>query len=226
MLVPLNNTVIVDLVIESQLPWINYFSEFNYATKLQPMDSKYDRLESEPRRKENPRKSANVFSILFFCWVRKILAIGQKRPLENDDLFPILDEDKTQTSTEKLNQTWNEEAIAASNKTENGHRLLKALFRAFPFSDYVFILSVGLLPAVCNVLQPVFLSLLLPELMNSYIQGSSWAYVYASGICMSSFLRAICVHQFAYHSQLMALRWKSATIGIVYKKVRELLNQD
>ena len=190
------------------------------------MDSKYDRLESEPRQKENPRKSANVFSILFFCWVRKILAIGQKRPLENDDLFPILDEDKTQTSTEKLNQTWNEETVAASNKTENGHRLLKALFRAFPFNDYVFILSVGLLPAVCNVLQPVFLSLLLPELMNSYIEGSSWAYVYASGICMSSFLRAICVHQFGYHSQLMALRWKSATIGIVYKKVRELLNQD
>ena len=187
------------------------------------MDSKYDRLESQPRQKENPRKSASVFSILFFWWVREILAIGQKRPLENDDLFPLLDEDKTQTSTEKLHKTWNEETIPASNKTGNGHRLLKALFRAFPFSDYIFILSLGLLPAVCNVLQPVFLSLLLPELMNSRVNDSSMAYIYATGICMSSFVRAICVHQYSYYAELMALRWKSATIGIVYKQVRELL---
>ena len=188
------------------------------------MDSKYDRLESQPRQKENPRKSASVFSILFFWWVREILVIGQKRPLENDDLFPLLDEDKTQESTEKLHKTWNEETIPASNKTGNGHRLLKALFRAFPFSDYMFILSLGLLPAVCNVLQPVFLSLLLPELMNSHVKDSSLAYIYATGLCMSSFVRAICVHQFGYYAQLMALRWKSATIGIVYKQVRELLN--
>ena len=182
------------------------------------MDSKYDRLESQPKQKENPRKSANVFSILFFWWVREILAIGQKRPLENDDLFPLLDEDKTQTSTEKLHNTWNEET--AANKRGNRHRLLRALFRAFPFSDYVFILSLGLLPAVCNVLQPVFLSLLLPELMNSHIKDSSWAYIYATGICMSSFVRAVFIHQFCYYAQLMGLRWKSAAIGIVYKQVR------
>ena len=188
------------------------------------MDSKYDRLESQPRQKENPRKSASVFSILFFWWVREILVIGQKRPLENDDLFPLLDDDKTQTSTEKLHKTWNEETIPASNKTGNGHRLLKALFRAFPFSHYAFILSLGLLPAVCNVLQPVFLSLLLPELMNSHVKDSSLSYIYATGICMSSFVRAICVHQFCYYAELVALRWKSATIGIVYKQVRELLN--
>ena len=182
------------------------------------MDSKYDRLESQLKQKENPRKSASVFSILFFWWVREILVIGQKRPLENDDLFPLLDEDKTQTSTEKLHNTWNEET--AANKIGNRHRLLRALFRAFPFSDYVFILSLGLLPAVCNVLQPVFLSLLLPELMNSHVKDSSLAYIYATGICMSSFVRAICIHQFCYYAQLMGLRWKSAAIGIVYKQVR------
>ena len=213
----------MDLVIQSKLHGF-IFSEFNYVIKLQPMNSKYDRLESQARPKENPRKSASVFSILFFWWVREILAIGQKRPLENDDLFPLLDEDKTQTSTEKLHTTWNEEAIPASTKTGNGHRLLKALFRAFPLNDYVFILSLGLLPAVCNVLQPVFLSLLLPELMKFLVKDSSLAYIYATGLCMSSFVRAVCSHQFGYYTQLMALRWKSATIGIVYKQVRELLN--
>ena len=208
--------------------WIrwNYFSDFHQVIRLKPMNSNYDRLESEPRKNENPRKSANVFSILFFCWVREILAVGYKRPLENDDLFPLLEEDKTQILTEKLHQTWKEEAISASNKTRHGHRLLKALFRVFSFTDYVFILSLGLLPAVCNVLQPVFLSLLLPELMNPHVKDSSWAYVFATGICMSSFVQVICHHQFGYCAELMSLRWKSATIGIVYKQVREALTQD
>ena len=187
------------------------------------MGTEYDRLESEPRsHKENPKKNANIFSILSFWWVGELLAIGNKRPLENDDLFPLLDEDKTQTSTEKLQQTWNEETSRASNKTNStGHRLLKAIIRAFSFTDYVYLLSVGLLPGVCNVLQPVFLSLLLPELTKkSSVEEISWAYVYAAGICLSSFVRAIATYQYVFRAELIALRWKSATIGIIYKKVR------
>ncbi|KAL9971712.1 hypothetical protein ACROYT_G017914 [Oculina patagonica] len=184
------------------------------------MATEYDRLEAEPIHKDNPKKHANIFSILSFWWVGQLLAIGNKRPLENDDLFSLLDEDKTQTSTEKLQRTWNEETTGrASNKSgSKGYRLLKAIIRAFPCTDYMFILTVGLLPGVCNVLQPVFLSLLLPELMKPSLEESWWAYVYAAGICLSSFVRAICAHQFGFHSRILALRWKSATIGIVYKK--------
>ncbi|XP_078371200.1 ATP-binding cassette sub-family C member 4-like isoform X2 [Oculina patagonica] len=192
------------------------------------MATEYDRLEAEPIHKDNPKKHANIFSILSFWWVGQLLAIGNKRPLENDDLFSLLDEDKTQTSTEKLQRTWNEETTGrASNKSgSKGYRLLKAIIRAFPCTDYMFILTVGLLPGVCNVLQPVFLSLLLPELMKPSLEESWWAYVYAAGICLSSFVRAICAHQFGFHSRILALRWKSATIGIVYKKVLCLRQAD
>ncbi|KAJ7371979.1 hypothetical protein OS493_021405 [Desmophyllum pertusum] len=186
------------------------------------MDAEYDRLESELRRKSNPKRNANIFSILSFWWVGELLAIGNKRPLENDDLFYLLDEDKTQTSTEKLQRTWNEETTSfASNKRKNGHRLLNAIIRAFPYTDYMVIVSTALLAGVCNVLQPVFLSLLLSELMKSSDEEFWWAYIYAAGICLSSFVRAIATHQWNYHAYLMALRWKSATIGIVYKKMEE-----
>ncbi|KAJ7389913.1 hypothetical protein OS493_028376 [Desmophyllum pertusum] len=148
------------------------------------MDAEYDRLKSEPRHKGNPKRNANIFSILSFWWMGELLAIGNKRPLENEDLFPLLDEDKTQTSTEKLQGTWNEEKASG----------------------------------ICNVLQPVFLSLLLLELMKSSGEEFWWAYIYAAGICLSSFVRAIITHQWNYQAKLMALRWKSATIGIIYKK--------
>ena len=184
------------------------------------MAAEYSHLEEESRHNENPKKNANIFSILSFWWVGELFAIGNKRPLENDDLFPLLDEDKTQTSTEKLQRTWNEEAGRASSKGRNGHRLLKALIRMFPCTDHMFLLSIVLLPAVCNVLQQVFLSLLLPELMKFSVEKFSLAYVYGAGICLSSLVRFISVHQFCFHSHLVALRWKSATVGIVYKKVR------
>ena len=185
------------------------------------MDSEYERLKTEPKQKENPKKSANIFSILSFWWVGQLLDLGSKRPLENDDLFPLLDEDRTQTSTEKLHHTWNEEKSRASNgRASNGRRLFKAIIRAFSYVDYLFILSVGLVPGVCNVLQPVFLSLLLPALMK---YSTKEAYIYAAGICLSSFVRAIATHQYRYHGDLMAIRWKSATVGIVYRKVTRLI---
>ena len=73
------------------------------------MDVKYERLESKTTKKENPRKNASILSILSFWWAREILAIGNKRPIENDDLFPLLDEDKSLNSAEKLQRTWSEE---------------------------------------------------------------------------------------------------------------------
>ena len=185
------------------------------------MNKEYVSLESKTGHKENPKKNASLLSILSFWWVGEILAIGSKRPLDNDDLFPLLDEDKTQTSTEKLQETWSEEtAKRVPGKQGNGYRLFRALVRMFPWSYHFFILSIFLLPGVCNVLQPVFLSLLLPELMNSSTEDLSWAYIYAAGICLSSLVRVIAAHQYAFHSYLMALRWKSGTIAIIFKKVR------
>ena len=184
------------------------------------MESEYDLLETGAKEKKNPKKTANIFSILTFWWVGKLLDLGSKRSLVNDDLFPLLEEDKTQTSTEKLHHTWSlcdkEKSRASNERASNGLRLFKAIIRAFSIVDYLFILSVGLVPGVCNVLQPVFLSLLLPALMR---YSTKEAYIYAIGICLSSFVRAIATHQYRYHGDLMALRWKSATIGIVYRKV-------
>ena len=184
------------------------------------MTAEYNRLESNA--KQNPRENASIFSILSFWWVGKLLDIGNKRPLDTDDLFPLLDEDKTRPSVENLQQRWNEAtATSASRKGGNGHRLFGALVAMFSWADYLFILSTTLLDSVGNILQIVFLSLLLPELMKSSDKELSWTpYIYASGICLSSLVRFLARHQSFNYAYLMALRWKSATIGIIYKKVK------
>jgi len=184
------------------------------------MAAEYNRLES--KAKQNLKKNASIFSILSFWWVGELLVIRNKRPNDIDDLFPLLDEDKTRPSAENLQQRWSEVTTTrASGKGGNGLRLFGALIAMFSWADYMFILSTTLLDSVGNILQIVFLSLLLPELMKSSDKELSWTpYIYASGIWLSSLVRFLARHQTFYNAYLMTLRWKSATIGIIYKKVK------
>lgn len=64
---------------------------------------------------ENPKEAANVLSVLSFSWMNNVFAVGNRRPLENDDLLPLINEDKTQTCTKKIIQAWNAESEKRGN---------------------------------------------------------------------------------------------------------------
>ena len=57
------------------------------------MGVEYNLLNTKSINKENPRRNANIFSILSFWWLNNFLLTGSRRCLENEDLFPLLDED-------------------------------------------------------------------------------------------------------------------------------------
>ena len=190
------------------------------------MNGEYNRLNALGW-KENPKKNAGIFSILFYRWIGEIVAIGNKRPIEIDDLFPLLSEDKTETSAEKFERTWSEAENAkdVGVTCRGGYRLFRALIRMFPWTYHLFVVSTTLLAGVCNVLQCVFLSLLLAQFVKSSSSGRWLMYVYAAGICLSSLVRAIAHHQWVFHANLIALRWKSGTLAVIYKKVRKRVRQ-
>ena len=181
------------------------------------MKAKYDRLNNLGGKK-NPQENSGLFSILTFSWVKEILAIANNRPLKNEDLYSLLEEDKTKTSTEKLRRVWNEQ-VRRQRLNGSRHRLLRALVTMVPWRNFMFLLSTTLLTSVGGVLQPVFLSFLLPELMKTSPSHSRWAYVCAAAICLSSVVSVVSQNHLMYHSSLTALRWKSATVGLLFKKV-------
>ena len=166
---------------------------------------------------ENPKGSANIFSIISFWWMNDIFVVGSKRPLENDDLFPLLDEDKTRTSAEKLKHAWNAEGEKHGRRRQ--HLLFRSLVRMFHWTEYVFVLMFVVINGVTNMLQPVWLSFLLPELITPSPGGSSRMFVYVTGICFSTFVRALSGHQYTYRSSLLAIRWRSATMAMLLSKV-------
>ena len=186
------------------------------------MGVEYNLLNTKSTNKENPRRNASIFSILSFWWLNNFLLTGSRRCLENEDLFPLLDEDKTKTSTEKLQQIWAELESEGRDtvKKRNGNRLFRALLRMLSWTDHFYIAGMVILRAIFKVLRPLFLSLLLLELMKGSVDEVYWlAYLYGAGICLSQFGDSLCLHQFMYNAALMSLRWKSGTIALIYQKV-------
>ena len=191
----------------------------------------YQKINTKGDRK-NPRTEAGIFSILSYWWLNQIFSTGNKRPLENKDLFPLLEDDKCKEATERLQQLWDEKI---TNNTPNRRagfprellswwpcaaecRLFSALLQLYSWSDYALVCLIGLLCGLGNVLQPVFLSLLLVELLKPS-RDVFRAYGYAAGICLSSFLRVLASDQFTFRVKTIPLRWKSAVVGMTYRKV-------
>lgn len=178
--------------------------------------AKYEKLRHPNKVHKNPQADANFLSRLTYWWMNSIFIVGSSRPLENHDLFPLNDEDKTDKLTEKLYKEFNKVKSLPGNKRLH---LLKALINMFPGYFYLFTICAGLTGALCNVLQPVFLSLLLSQLLQSSIVSFKWCYIYAGGICISALIRCFVLQQFAESNLITAMRWRAATIGVVFKKV-------
>jgi len=183
--------------------------------------TKYEPLKQTTKPYKNPEASANLLSRLTYWWMNEIFKTGSERPLENHDLFPLLNEDKTEKLTEKLQKEFNAVKV---DLPENKHlHLLKALLNMFPGYFYLFTICAGLTGALCNVLQPVFLSLLLSQLLQTSSINYKSCYMYAGGICVSSLIRCIVLQQFAERNLVTAMRWRAATIGVIFKKVSTVL---
>ena len=176
---------------------------------------KYERIEKNCRSSRNPKEDAGIFSILSCWWMAGIFKTGSKRHLENCDMFPLCQQDKTQENTERLSQFW-----ASQIATSGRWRLIKALLKAYPFCDYFFVLCTALLGAILQSLQTLFISFLMVEIDRLSDSNTKWAYLHGMGICISSLLRVLLLHQFMYISSLISMRWKSATTGLIYQKVR------
>lgn len=168
---------------------------------------------------KNPKERAGVLSRLSFCWMNSIMKIGSKRVLDACDLYPLLDEDRSKELTEKLDQKWNEERHNSHLKGREA-RLTRSLMKILSWSEYAMLIFSLFIGTACNVLQPLLLGLLLSQLLSSGdYRGDPWVYLFSGGLCISALLRSVVMNQFHAKAQLLGMRWRCATIGLIYKKV-------
>ena len=163
----------------------------------------------------NPKAKASIFSRVTFWWMNDLLATGHERPLDNDDLYQLLEENKTERQVERLEKNWEEEVQRHSGKPY----LFRALVYMFGWADYSFLFCLSFINGTCLLLQPVFLSLLLRLMALGSAEDFWWAYIYGVGICVSSLVSGLtAVHTF-HNSYVISMKWKVATLGLILKRV-------
>ena len=161
----------------------------------------------------NPTLKANLLSKMTFWWMNKIFITGNKRPLEESDLFPLLEEDKSEVLTKKLEGEWEKE------KQGKRPRFWKALIRVCPWYEYLTIIGLILTDMANRMTLPVLLVFLISYPMGARRLDASFNYVLPAFICITSLGRNFARHHHENRSALLGMRFRAAATGILYKKV-------
>lgn len=185
--------------------------------------SSYERVVNDEKEEDNdshPLSSANFFSVLTFWWMNKTLNTGSKRPLERADFLPLHEADKTDELTERFRNLWNNTLLKCNEKGERP-KLWKCVTSFISLKELCHVWSILVLEAVCRILQPWILGILLSLLMQPEYD-RTLAYACAALLTLVA-LVCSCAHVASFKCMLMGMRLSSALKGIVYLKVSNVL---
>ena len=162
--------------------------------------------------------TTGFFSRLTFGWLTATVDLGNRQTLEQEHLEPIFDLDSTEVLVSKLECGWLTEVQRCSRNTKKP-RIWKVVSQVLETSEYLYIVLLGLLESCSRVFQPVFLSLLLSELLSDSMSSQVWLLLFAAGLCACSFVQAVARNHQLHHTLLAAVHMRAAIAGLVYKKV-------
>lgn len=130
-----------------------------------------------------------IWSTLTFSWLRPVLKIGNMRPLNMEDLYPLPAEDTSESVYQRFRQHWANQI--SGSKTPS---LISAFFHAF---GKPFIAAGGLkfIHDNCLFLGPTLLNLLI-KYLNDPSQSLSYGLLLVFGLFMANFLMSLCLRQY------------------------------
>ncbi|XP_011701007.1 PREDICTED: multidrug resistance-associated protein 4-like isoform X2 [Wasmannia auropunctata] len=120
--------------------------------------------------KQNPRETANIFSVLFFWWMRELFITGSKRDLKESDIYRPIKADESEKLTDHLEKYWNRELDKLKNleyaMSKDGQkvplkknvrpRLYKAICNAFWLPYFIIGIYSFILSSIVRVGIPIF----------------------------------------------------------------------
>ncbi|CDQ68924.1 unnamed protein product [Oncorhynchus mykiss] len=167
----------------------------------------------------NPSTTANFFSRMFFCWVTPLFSIGNKRRLEEDDMYQVLPDDASQGLGEELQRYWDKEVRMAAKELRMP-KLTKAIVKCYG-KPYAVLGIFSFTVEVVKVIQPVFLGKLIqyfekydPDNMDALYE----AFGYAAGISLSTVALTVLQIHYYYHVLRTGMKIRVAMCHMIYKK--------
>ncbi|CAL8307591.1 unnamed protein product [Merluccius merluccius] len=175
--------------------------------------------------KANPAATANLFSQVFFCWLGPLFRIGYKRRLEEDDMYSVLPEDRSETLGENLQRYWDQECLKTSKELKEPS-FTKAIIRCY-WKSLTVLGIFTFLEEGTKVIQPVLLGYLV-RYFETYDpndeQSLQLAYCYATGISLCTVLLVLVHHLYFFHVQRAGMKIRVALCHMIYKKALCLSN--
>ncbi|XP_068840811.1 ATP-binding cassette sub-family C member 4 isoform X2 [Capricornis sumatraensis] len=175
--------------------------------------------------KPNPLRNANLCSRVFFWWLNPLFKIGHKRRLEEDDMYSVLPEDRSQHLGEELQGYWDQEVLKAE-KDAREPSLTKAIIKCY-WKSYVVLGIFTLIEESTRVVQPIILGKIIGYFENYDPSDSAALYEahgYAGVLSACTLVLAILHHLYFYHVQCAGMRLRVAMCHMIYRKALRLSN--
>ncbi|XP_051014284.1 ATP-binding cassette sub-family C member 3 [Acomys russatus] len=190
-----------------------------------------------------PEACAGFFSRLSFWWFTKLAILGYRHPLEEHDLWSLPEDDCSQKVVQRLLEAWQKQQDQTSGL------LTTAVERKIPGEDEVLLrarrksqkpsflwalvrtFSSSLITGACFKLIQDLLSFINPQLLSILIRFTSdptaptwWGFLLAGLMFVSSMMQTLILHQYYHCIFVMALRLRTAIIGVIYRKALVITN--
>ncbi|MEQ2286507.1 Multidrug resistance-associated protein 4, partial [Ameca splendens] len=169
--------------------------------------------------KENPAATANILSKIFFCWLNPLFRIGYKRRLEEEDMYELLQEDRSEVLGQELQRYWDQE-VQKGTKEMRTPGLTKVIIQCY-WKSYGVLGIFTFVEEAIKVVQPVFLGEVI-QYFETYDPNDTTAFNktlgYAAGLSICTIGLAVIHHLYFYHVQRAGMKIRVAMCHMIYKK--------
>ena len=153
----------------------------------------------------------SIVSRLWFSWMTPLMALGAKRPLQDDDVFELSSRDRCSKLTESVSE-W-----LRSNTS-----LLEAIFQEWK-SAVIVSGFLRLLTDICQFLSPIFMSRILAGLSDTTALSSSFAprwHLALLPVCMymSQLIGGLCEAQYFQTGMRIGMQLRSSLMAMIFRK--------
>ncbi|KAH8359400.1 hypothetical protein KR093_006524 [Drosophila rubida] len=165
---------------------------------------------------KNPRERINPIAELMFCFVFPVLFKGQKKTLDQTDLYRPLKEHKSETLGDRLCAAWDEE-VTRRTAQKKSPRLGRVLMRVFGFHLFITGVLLGFKEILTRVTQPICLFGIMAYFTNVDPDRTK-AMFYAAGLIAACVLTVITGHPCMLGIMHLAMKMRVAISSMVYRK--------
>ncbi|XP_012937343.1 multidrug resistance-associated protein 1 isoform X1 [Aplysia californica] len=199
----------------------------------------------------SPEKNSSFLSQITFWWFTSLIVQGYRRPLTQDDLWSLNNEDKTEYLAHKFYKKWNLTKEVNPSPVANGDILetsfiykegsailapynphldesktpKRSLFSALVRTYFWSFMMAAAFKFIYDCL--VFLSPQLLKLLIQFVSSEEYTwrgYFYASLLLFIALVQSILLHQYFHATFLLGMRLRSTIISVIYRKTLRLSN--